>query len=256
MVSSILSRMKSARLAGLRQGLLHDLEGDALDLDVHLEGGDALGRVPATLKSMSPKASSMPAMSVSTWKRSSPLIRPMATPATGALMGTPRVHQGEGAAADAGHGGAAVAGEHLGDQADGVGELLLVGDDGQEGALGEGAVADVAAAGGRAWGAPRRRRRAGSCSGGGSACVSSGSMPSSRCCSPIEPSVAMVSTWVSPRVNRPEPWVRGSRPTSQLMGRISSVLRPSGRLPSFRMRRAHDRLHVLVKGGLECAFSG
>jgi hypothetical protein len=46
--------------------------------------------VPATLKSMSPRASSMPAMSVRTLKLpSSPMTSPMAMPATGALMGTP-----------------------------------------------------------------------------------------------------------------------------------------------------------------------
>ncbi len=46
--------------------------------------------VPATLKSMSPMASSMPAMSVRmVYFPSSPIIRPMAIPATGALMGTP-----------------------------------------------------------------------------------------------------------------------------------------------------------------------
>ncbi len=46
-------------------------------------------RVPATLKSMSPWWSSAPAMSVSTSKRSPALIRPIAMPATGALIGTP-----------------------------------------------------------------------------------------------------------------------------------------------------------------------
>ena len=47
--------------------------------------------VPATLKSMSPNASSMPAMSVSTRypSPSSSLISPIATPATGAEIGTP-----------------------------------------------------------------------------------------------------------------------------------------------------------------------
>ena len=33
-----------ARLAGLLERLGHDLGGDALDLDIHLQGGDALGR--------------------------------------------------------------------------------------------------------------------------------------------------------------------------------------------------------------------
>ena len=46
-------------------------------------------RVPATLKSMSPRASSTPWMSVSTACLPSRVTRPMAIPATGALMGTP-----------------------------------------------------------------------------------------------------------------------------------------------------------------------
>ena len=47
--------------------------------------------VPATLKSMSPNASSMPAMSVSTRYSSdcSSVISPIAMPATGAVIGTP-----------------------------------------------------------------------------------------------------------------------------------------------------------------------
>ena len=45
--------------------------------------------VPATLKSMSPRWSSSPRMSVSTAKRSPSFTRPIATPATGALIGTP-----------------------------------------------------------------------------------------------------------------------------------------------------------------------
>ena len=49
----------------------------------------------------------------------------------------------------------------------------------------------------------------------------------------MEPSVAIVSTWVSPRVKSPEPCVRGRRPTSALIGRISSGRLPSGLTPSF-----------------------
>ena len=45
--------------------------------------------VPATLKSISPKASSRPWISVRIVKYSPSLTRPMATPATGALIGTP-----------------------------------------------------------------------------------------------------------------------------------------------------------------------
>ena len=47
-------------------------------------------RVPVTLKSMSPTESSLPRMSVRTTNRpSGSLIRPIAAPATGALIGTP-----------------------------------------------------------------------------------------------------------------------------------------------------------------------
>ena len=45
--------------------------------------------VPATLKSMSPNASSAPRMSVSVTYLPSAWMRPMAMPATGALIGTP-----------------------------------------------------------------------------------------------------------------------------------------------------------------------
>jgi hypothetical protein len=40
---------------GLLQRLLHDLARHAVDLDVHLQGGDARHGSPATLKSMSPR---------------------------------------------------------------------------------------------------------------------------------------------------------------------------------------------------------
>ena len=45
--------------------------------------------VPATLKSMSPNASSAPRMSVRAMYLSPSLTRPMAIPATGATIGTP-----------------------------------------------------------------------------------------------------------------------------------------------------------------------
>ena len=47
-------------------------------------------RVPVTLKSMSPKASSLPRMSVRTANLpSGSMTRPIAAPATGAVIGTP-----------------------------------------------------------------------------------------------------------------------------------------------------------------------
>ena len=68
-------------------------------------------------------------------------------PATGALIGTPGVHEGERGAAHGGLRGGAVRAEHLGDEAVGIGELLHGGDDRQQGALCQRAVADLAAAG-------------------------------------------------------------------------------------------------------------
>ena len=51
------------------------------------------------------------------------------------------------------------------------------------------------------------------------------------------PSVVTLSTCVSPRWNRPEPWAVGSTPTSDDSGRMSVGVRPSMRAPSLTMRR-------------------
>ena len=59
--------------------------------------------VPATLKSMSPRWSSSPRMSLSTAKSLPSRIRPMAMPETGALQRHARVHHRERAAADRRH---------------------------------------------------------------------------------------------------------------------------------------------------------
>src|SRR5699024_12048116 len=87
--------------------------------------------VPPTLKSMSPKKSSMPWMSTMVIHRSPSVIRPQEMPATGALMGTPasisaRVEPQMEAW------GRAVGGQHLAHQAQGVGELVHAGDDRQQ----------------------------------------------------------------------------------------------------------------------------
>ena len=57
------------------------------------------------------------------------------------------VHQGEGTATDGGHGGRAVGLHDVGDHADGVGELVLGREHGQERTLGQGTVTDLAASG-------------------------------------------------------------------------------------------------------------
>ena len=52
---------------------------------------------------------------------------------------------------------------------------------------------------------------------------------SSRISSRVVPSATTESACVWPRVNSAEPCVRGSRPTSVSIGRISASERPSGR---------------------------
>ena len=61
-------------------------------------------------------------------------------------------------------------------------------------------------------------------------------MPSSTwSSSPTMPSVVTARDCVSPRVKSADPWTLGSTPTSQAMGRISSMERPSTRMPSLTM---------------------
>ncbi len=79
--------MKSRAVRPL-QRFTHDFDGEPLDLDV-IWMEVTPSRVPATLKSMSPSASSTPRMSVSTATRSPSLMSPIATPATAARTGTP-----------------------------------------------------------------------------------------------------------------------------------------------------------------------
>ena len=103
--------------------------------------------VPATLKSMSPRWSSSPRMSESTANSSPSLMRPMAMPATGLLIGHAGVHQRQRGAAHRRHRGRPVRLGDLGDDADRVGELVVARHDRVHRAPGELAVADLAPAG-------------------------------------------------------------------------------------------------------------
>ena len=96
---------------------------------------------------MSPRWSSSPRMSERTAKRSPSRIRPIAMPATGRFSGTPASISASEAAADRGHRGRAVRLGDLRDEADRVGELVLRRQHRADGAPGELAVADLAAAG-------------------------------------------------------------------------------------------------------------
>jgi hypothetical protein len=85
---SISSRMCSrARLAFCSASRISSSDRPSILMSIWMEVTPS--RVPATLKSMSPSASSLPRMSVSTATRSPSLISPIATPATAARMGTP-----------------------------------------------------------------------------------------------------------------------------------------------------------------------
>ena len=66
--------------------------------------------------------------------------------------------------------------------------------------------------------------------------VLSGPTVSRVCFKAREPTVTMDSTWVSPLVNSPVPWVRGRIPVSQVMGRTWSNARPSERTCCDRIR--------------------
>ena len=163
-------------------------------------------------------------------------MRPIAAPATGGLDRHAGVHEGERRAAGRGHRGRAV-GRH----ALRLTRRMTYGNSSFDGKHRAGAPARRGGRGrsragrGRASTCSRRCCRAACCSGGGSASRVSGLIVSIRWTSEDGPSVATVSAWVSPRVKRPEPWARGSRPTSTEIGRISSTPRPSIRIPSARV---------------------
>ncbi len=131
-----------AGLAGLLQGLGHNPVGDALDLDVHLQGGDPLLR-PGDLEVhiaqvvLHPQDVGQDAVAVPLLDQSHRDARDVG------LDGHPGIHERQGGAADGGHRGGAVGREDLADDADGIRELVLRRDDGQERPLRQRAVADL-----------------------------------------------------------------------------------------------------------------
>src|SRR5438034_6086818 len=81
------------------------------------------------------------------------------------------------------------------------------------------------------------------------------SIESMRCSSRVVPRVTDTSAWVWPRVNSAEPCVRGSTPTSQLIGRTVSRSRPSTRSPWVRTwlrDRKSTRLELQSHSDLVC----
>ena len=74
------------------------------------------------------------------------------------------------------------------------------------------------------------------------------------CSSSPVPRVATTIAWVSPRVNRAEPWARGRTPTSQTIGRTVRTSRPSMREPVSRMFQRTTLAWTSLKAAL--TFSG
>src|SRR6267378_6724581 len=73
-----------------------------------------------------------------------------------------------------------------------------------------------------------------------------------RCSSSLVPSVVVTRPWVSPRVNRAEPWARASKPTSQEMARTCAVPRSPMRFPSCVIIR---RMYSYLRSSNACLTS-
>ena len=130
---------------GLGQGLLEDLRGDAGDLDVHLEAGDA----PRRAGHLEVHVAEMVLVAEDVGEDGVALAlgdEAHRDAGDGHLEGHARLEEREGPGADRGHGRGAVGLEDLGDDADGIGEGFLGGQDLLDRAAGEVAVADLAPA--------------------------------------------------------------------------------------------------------------
>jgi hypothetical protein len=146
MALSIASKMIAS--AGLRahQRFLENGIGQTLDLDVHLDGRDALGR-PRHLEVHIP-AEVLFILQVGendVLPFSSSDTSPSAMPETGEEIGTRR-HERQRGPASRSHGRRSVGFQNFRDDADGVGEVLLLGQHGLQSALREVSVADLAIA--------------------------------------------------------------------------------------------------------------
>ena len=134
-----------AGVLGDVQGFLDDRVGQAVVFDIHLNGGDAglgAGHLEVHLA-----VEILHALDVDKGRKAAVIVL---NEAAGDARhrggdGHTGVHQRQSGAADGALGGGAVGAEDLGDHADGVGEVLLAGDDRLQRALRQGAVALFAA---------------------------------------------------------------------------------------------------------------
>ena len=229
-----------ARIARLHERLAQELGRDAGDLDVHLQGGDAL--VGARDLEVHVAEVVLGALDVGQDDVVVALHDQAHRDAGDRRLDRHAgVHQRERRAAHRGHRRRAVGLEHLGDEAHRVRERLGRREDRHERALGERTVTDVAAL--------RAAHEAGLAHREGRevvvvhvALVVSSDRSSMRCSSLAVPSVASVRTCVWPRVNRPSRACAARTTTSQRIERISVARAAVGAALLDRDLLAHDRL--------------
>ena len=217
-----------AAFARLRQRDRHDFLGDALDLDVHLQRGDAA--VGAGHLEVHVAQVILVAEDVGQHREAVAFLDEAHRDAGDVRLGRHAgVHQREAAAADRGHRRAAVRLGDLRDDAHRVREFLGRRQHGEQRALGEAAVADLAALRrADAAGLAGRVRRHVVVEHEAVAVLAHQRVDASarraRC-----RACATTSACVSPRVNSAEPCVRGSTPVRIVIGRTVRVSRPSMR---------------------------
>ncbi|SCI52688.1 Uncharacterised protein [uncultured Flavonifractor sp.] len=137
-----------AGVLGDLQGLLDDLVGQTVVLQVHLDGGDTglgAGHLEVHLA-----VEVLHALDVDEGLEGAVVVLDEAAgdAGHGGLDGHAGVHQSQGGAADGALGGGAVGGQDLAHHADGVGELVHAGQHGHQSALSQSAVTVLAAVGG------------------------------------------------------------------------------------------------------------
>ena len=131
--------------ASLFEGLAHDLPGDAADLDVHLQRGDALARtgyLEVHIAVVVFRAGDVGQDGVVV----AFLHQAHGDAGDRTLQRNAGIHQRKAGAADGGHRRGAVGLQNVGDDAEGVRRLVLAGQHGGDGALGQCAVANLAPA--------------------------------------------------------------------------------------------------------------
>ncbi|MEJ7697937.1 MAG: hypothetical protein WKF78_15295 [Candidatus Limnocylindrales bacterium] len=147
MTSAILSRIVRRAARACSRPAADDRLADALDLDVHLQGGHTVPRTGHLEVHVADRV--LLAEDVGQDHERAVRLADQAHRGTGdgCLDRHTGIHEREGGPAGRGHRGGPVGGHALAHEADHVGELFVAREDRDEGPLGQVAVADVAPAG-------------------------------------------------------------------------------------------------------------